>query len=477
MATISVNSGPITFGKKNDQEPERDGANKALRVLVLGNFSGDTPRTLPLEARRHLRLDRDSFDEVFARLGVALATPMGERVRFQSLDELHPDHLYDSLALFARYRSIKKQLRSPSQFASAVSALRETGLIVEPAHQQNRVTQSPVTQSPVVQPENFWDSLLSSQAESTQTIDQLIRQTIAPYLEAKPHPQTEEYLTAVSHAENQLMRQFMHTGAFQQLEASWRSLDLLQRRLDLDHACHLHVLDTNAAELIADIAQAEGDTRRTALHRNFMQSNHQYDVLVLDLPILADDDSLRIFSLAMDIADHIGAVLLAGAAAALAGKQDFSLNADQVLPESIAQTWSQLRQRADAERVFMAAPRYLVRLPFGKKTAVTDTFAFEELPEQGAHAYYLWGNSAFMLLLALAAAWEQGSELRLAACRIDDMPLHAYLDEEGDSAIKPCAEFYLSEAKIQQLEQAGMTVLQSVQNTNSIFIGRWNSLE
>lgn len=473
MATISVNSGPITFGKKNDQEPERGGANKALRVLVLGNFSGDTSRTLPLEARRHLRLDRDSFDEVFARLGVGLATPMGgERVRFQSLDELHPDHLYDSLALFARYRSIKKQLRSPSQFASAVAALRETGLIAEPANQQSSTQRSVAPQE-----ENFWDSLLSNQAESSQTIDQLIRQTIAPYLEAKPHPQTGEYLTAVSQAENQLMRQFMHTGAFQQLEASWRSLDLLQRRLDLDHACHLQVLDTTVAELIADVAQAQGDTRRTALHRNFMQSNHQYDVLVLDLPILADEDSLRIFSLAMDIADHLDAVLLTGATAALAGKQDFSLNADQALSEPIAHTWSQLRQRAGAARVFVAAPRYLVRLPFGKKTAVTDTFAFEELPEQGAHAYYLWGNSAFMLLLALAVTWEQGNELRLEASRIDDMPLHAYLDEEGDSAIKPCAEFYLSEPKIQQLEQAGMTVLQSVQNTNSIVIGRWNSLK
>jgi len=470
MATISVNSGPITFGKKNDQEPERGGSRTALRVLVLGNFSGDTPRTLPLEARRHLRLDRDSFDEVFARLGVRLVTPMGgEPVRFQSLDELHPDHLYDSLALFARYRSLKKQLRSPSQFAKAVEALRESGLIADASPHESTAEVQP--------PGNFWDSLLSNEAASTQTIDQWIRQTIAPFLEAKPHPQTEEYLTAVSQAENQLMRQFMHTGAFQQLEASWRSLDLLQRRVDLDHTCHLHVLDATLAELKADLAQAQGDTRNTALYRNLVQAERPYDVLVLDYPVLANADSLQILSMTMDIADHLGAVMLGGGSSAIAGKQDFSLNADQPLPEPLAQMWERLRSRPAAAGVFIAAPSYLVRLPFGKKTAVTDAFDFEELPEQGAHPYYLWGNGAYLLLLAMITASERGGELHLATCRIDEMPLHAYLDEEGDSAIKPCAEAYLSEPKIQQLEQAGMTVLQSIQNANSILIGRWNSLK
>lgn len=470
MATINVSSGPMSFGKNNHQDPARQGAKDVLRVLVLGNFSGDTDRTLPLEARRHLRLDRDTFDEVFARLGVRLATPLGgEPVRFESLDELHPDHLYDSLALFARYRSIKKQLRSPSQFATAVAALRETGLIAETASESPA---PPQTQG------NFWESLLSSQAAPGATIEQLIRQTIAPYLEAKPHPRTEEYLDAVNQAENQLMRQFMHTGAFQQLEASWRGLDLLQRRLDLDQGCHLFMLDTTGAELHADLKQAQGELARTALHRNFAQSNHSYHVLLLDFPIFADPSSLQILSLAMAMAEQIGAVLLCGGTAALVGKQDFSLNADQPLAEGVSQTWTQLRERPSAAKVFIAAPRYLVRLPFGKKTAVTDNFAFEELPAQGAHNYYLWGNGAYLLLLAMAGAWQQGSgNASFASCRIEEMPLHAYMDEEGDSALKPCAEVYLPEQKVQLLEQAGLMVLESIQNSNSIFVRRWNSLK
>lgn len=470
MATISVNSGPFLFGKKRDANAAPPGPNPTLKVLVLGDFSGDTPRTLPLEARRHLRLDRDSFDEVFARLGVRLAAPLGgEPVRFQSLDELHPDHLYESLGLFARYRGIKKQLRSPAQFAGAVAALRETGLIAAPQPQQATAV-APVQ-------DNLWDSLLSSQEVPSQTIEHLIRQTIAPYLEAKPHPQTAEYLAAVTQAENQLMRQFMHAGAFQQLEASWRSLDLLQRRVDLDRACHLHLLDATVAELHADLAQAEGDFRRTALYRNFTKGNHGYDLVLLDYPIDAEEKSLRLLSAAMDLAEHLGALLLAGGTAALAARQDFFLEQDRPVPEDVQQYWLQLRQRANAAQVFIAAPRYLVRLPFGRKTAATDTFAFEELPEQGAHPYYLWGNGAYLLLLGLLGALEQGGETRLAACRFDNMPLHAYVDEDGDEALKPCAEVYLSEPKIQRLEQAGMTVLQSMQNADSIFLARWNSLQ
>jgi type VI secretion system protein ImpC len=470
MAIISVNSGPVTFGKSQSRESGGGGSNDALRVLILGNFSGDTPRTLPLEARKHLRVDRDSFEEVFARLGVSVQAPQGgDPVRFQSLEELHPDHLYENLSLFGRYRSLKRQLRSPGQFADAVAALREAGLVAS--------TEPKITSAPAELPQqNLWDSLLSSQVASSSAIDQLIRQTVAPYLEAKPHPQTEEYLAAVGQAENQLMRQFMHTGAFQKLEATWRSLDLLQRRVDLDRSCHLFILDASFAELQADLAQAQGDLQNTTLYRNFTRGNHRYDLLLWDHSVENSQESLALLSQVMDLAAQLDAVLLSAGAAELAGKKDFSLDEELPLSEEVASQWQNLRRHPAAANVFLAAPRYLVRLPFGKKTAVTDNFAFEELPEQGAHPFYLWGNGAYLMLLAMLESLERGESI-LGACRIENMPLHVYIDSDGDEAIKPCAEVYLPEPKILLLEQAGMVALQSVQNANSIFIGRWNSLK
>lgn len=462
MAGIRVQSGVMVFGgdKTSPMGYEGGSDEKPLQVLVLGDFAGAAPRTQPLLQRKHLRVDADSFDAVFSRLGVAVKLPFDdEPVRFSCLQDMHPDHLYENVSLFNRYRSLKKQIQSPAQFERAVAALSSEGLVDMPVEQGESVV--PVQA-------NLLDSVLSGSSFSNTASfsDQLIRETIAPYLEPKQHPKVPEYLAAIDLAMAQVMRKIMHAEMFQKLEATWRGLDMLQRRVDLDRKCHLHLLDVPSTEILADFTDAQGDFSASALCRNVSQriaGKSPYDVIVLDDILLADTRISERLTVLGALAECTDALILAG------GDGNF---AERVLGEA-EESWQQLRRSPVADRLFVTCPRALLRLPYGKRTAVIDSFTYEELPEPGAHDYYLWGNGAYLLLMALA----QANSLTLGACHLENLPLHVYRDEDGDEALKPCAEFYLPEARVTALEEAGFTVLQSVQNSNEIMLQRWRSMK
>lgn len=456
MASISVRSGVMVFGDQKNSSSQ-GGSNQPLKALVLGDFAGAAPRSQPLAQRKHLRLDMDTFDEVFARLGVSVKLPFDEDpVRFSSLDDMHPDHLYENISIFNRYRAIKKQLQTPAQFDRAVAQLSSEGLIDVPV-------ENPAQTAPAAEPD-LLDAILSGNvASNTENFaDRLIRQTIAPYLQPKDHPKVPEYVAAVDEAMGQVMRKIMHTDAFQKLESSWRGLDLLRRRLDLDRGLQLWLLDTSAAEIQADLENSGGDISGTSLSQNISAQvgKAPYDIIVFSEVLSADAAGLQQLELLLALAEQTGAVVLAG------GDDKFTEMA------TATDKWAELRQRSGADRVFVSTPRFLLRLPFGKRTASIDSFAFEELPQQGAHEFYLWGSGAYLLLLALS----QAQQAALGACHIENLPLHVYRDEDGDEAIKPCAEAYFTEKQVGELESAGFTVLQSMQNTNSVLIQRWRSL-
>lgn len=457
MASINVRSGVMVFGDQKDLSGQ-GGSNQVLKALVLGDFSGAAPRSQPLAQRKHLRLDMDTFDEVFSRLGVSVKLPFDEEaVRFSSLDDMHPDHLYENIGIFNRYRAIKKQLQSPAQFERAVAQLSSEGLIDAPV-------ENPAQTSSAAEPD-LLDAILSGNvsANTENFADRLIRQTIAPYLQPKDHPKVPEYVAAVDEAMGQVMRKIMHTDAFQKLESGWRGLDFLRRRLDLDRGLQLWLLDTSTAEIQEDLENSGGDISATSLNQNFIAQvgKAPYDVIVFGEILSADTAGLQQLEILLALAEQSGAVILAG------GHNKF---AEMV---TVTDKWPELRQRPGADRVFVSAPRFLLRLPFGKRTASIDSFAFEELPQQGAHEFYLWGSGAYLLLLALS----QAQQAALGACHIENLPLHVYRDEDGDEAIKPCAETYFTEKQVGELENAGFTVLQSMQNTNSLMIQRWRPIK
>src|SRR4030095_12026924 len=93
-----------------------------FRILVLGDWSGDGEKK-DLDDRRPIEIDRDEFDDVFAKLGVALELdfPDGTIIplEFSELDDFHPDAIFQKVPMFSELRDLRKRLKDEESFSSA----------------------------------------------------------------------------------------------------------------------------------------------------------------------------------------------------------------------------------------------------------------------------------------------------------------------------------------------------------------------
>jgi type VI secretion system ImpB/VipA family protein len=101
FGTLPSGRGPI--GAPKPQSP--------YRIGVLADFSGRQNRGVlesseDLAARRLLRVSRDNFDDMMAKLKVQLEVPVGDTgstatLSFASLDDFHPDQIHDRVEQIA----------------------------------------------------------------------------------------------------------------------------------------------------------------------------------------------------------------------------------------------------------------------------------------------------------------------------------------------------------------------------------------
>jgi type VI secretion system protein ImpC len=146
-------------------------------------------------------------------------------------------------------------------------------------------------------------------------------------------------------------------------------------------------------------------------------------------------------------------------------------------PQEPASGWAELRRLPEADAIGLALPRFLLRLPYGKKTSPLESFDFEEFPELPVHQDYLWGNPAFAIALLLAQSFsEAGWEMRPGSVtEIDKVPLHLYR-RDGQSESKPCAEVLLTEDAAERMVEAGLIPLVSFKDRDLVRVVRFQSV-
>lgn len=483
MVGININSGKMQF-EDAGQTPGKT-PNQTLNVLVVGDFSGRESRAVVdaagLEKRKLHRIDKDSFDDVFARLGVSVALPVSEQpVAFTEIEQLHPDYLFHNLELFARYRQILRQLSSPSHYQEAVAALTEQGIVAQ------KTDPSPVADSQATAP-GLLDQMLTSESQS-QAFDvaALIRKTVAPYVEPKADPNAEHYLAAVEAALTATMRELMQASPFKSIEASWRALEQLNRRVDSDRDVHIHLLDCSKSELLADYVAGGQQAANATLGQRLLQQQGvrgatAIDCLLLDMDFAADADDIAVLNYMGELALALNARLIAGANAQLLGQQQFTglMEPAPATAPIFSAPWQQLRQQQFAEDVFLTMPRFLLRLPYGQRSKPIESFAFEELSQPGHEREYLWGNGGYLMVIGWLQTRQRARHRGKTDgtwAYIEHMPIHVYHDSDGDECVMPSTAVYLSTERVAALEQEGLTALQSVKNSDQVFISRWVSL-
>src|SRR5690606_26523115 len=92
-----------------------------------GAWSGDAENG-SLSPVKPIVIDRDNFDDVMAKLGVRADITIGEgdviSLKFNELDDFHPDNIFRQLDVFEKLRGLRKDLNSDETFYRAAREVR-----------------------------------------------------------------------------------------------------------------------------------------------------------------------------------------------------------------------------------------------------------------------------------------------------------------------------------------------------------------
>lgn len=477
-------------------ESERGGVieEPPFRILVLGDWSGAAARK-DLGQRRPIEIDRDNFDEVLGRFAprAELRQPGSSPLTldFSSLDDFHPDRIFERLPIFEKMRDLRSGLLSAGSFNSAAREVRSL-LNIEEESRPAAIDPGPTAASS----ENLLDAILSGSSGSapaprregtSDEIASLISGLVRPHLVAVDENEQSALLAAVDAATSDLMRHVLHDHGFQALEAAWRALYLLVRRTETGTDLKIYIYDVSKDELSADL-KSVGNLTESKLYDvvvrqavempgadpwgivigNYAFAPNKDDVAALMriAKIEASADSPFISHMRPDI---LGIASLAEHPNPSEWK--LSLDTDS------GKLWSALRGIPEAKYLGMTTPRYLARLPYGRESDPLETFSFEEFTGIPEHDKYLWANSCFISALLFAQSFSAfGWQMNQRFIQdVERLPMHTY-EVGNETFFQPCAEVLLTEKACDRLMESGLMSLVSYKNTDHVKLARFQSI-
>jgi type VI secretion system protein ImpC len=440
----------IDVGEEADELP-RPEPDTPFRILVVGDFTGGIGRT-----RKAIAVDRDNFDDVMGRLAPALHMSFGSvevPLTFRELEDFHPDRLFERLPPFQALRSLRRRLADEATFREAAAQM------LPPAPPRR-------TEAANLSGADLLREMLGEAPQATASAparssdwDRMLGEMVSKYTQPKPDPRQPELIAQTDAAISGEMREVLHHPAFQSLEAAWRGLYFLVRRLETGEDLKIYLMDLAPEDLFT--AEGLGALRRVAVYEGTGTIGSSPWALIAGLYSFSGEHEGVLAQIAA-IAQSAGAPFLSGLGPSVVGLKG---------------VFEELRRSMSARWVGLAMPRFLLRLPYGKNTDETETFAFEEMPEASEHERYLWGNPAIACAYLLGESFSRyGWELRPGVLRdIDGLPLHVY-ESDGEKHLKPCAEILLTEEAAGVLIDRGFIPLASLKDTDRVRVVRFQSI-
>jgi type VI secretion system protein ImpC len=505
----------ISFGKLDfnlvasmDETGGRPDPETPFRILILGDFSGRANRGLleprGLARRSPVLVDRDNLDEVMAKLGAEIHLAMGgpDRavvpIRFDELEDFHPDRIFEQLEVFQGLRETRQKLADPRTFASASAELQSWQATAKPAAAPKRPSERPPVASPLsgLTTSGLLDEIIDQSEDrpsearpspGSSEWSAFLQEVVRPHLVPRADPRQAELVAALDASIAELLRTILHHPDFQAIEAAWRGAYFLVSRLETDAQLRLFLLDLSEAELRADLAAAE-DLRSTGTYRLLVEQTVEtpgaepWAVVVGNYTFDRTLEDAGLLGRMAKIARRAGSPFIAAAHSHLAGCESLAETPDPddwrwPAEAKDAQAWEELRRMPEASHLALALPRFLLRLPYGRETEPIARFDLEEMADAFNHEHYLWGNPAFASACLLAQGFSlYGWDLRPGVIKdIQGLPLHVYRVRD-EPRTKPCAEVLLTERAVEIILDRGLMPLLSFRDQDTVRLARFQSL-
>lgn len=436
--------------------------------LILGDFSGrgrdGRAAAEPLAKRRIWRVDRDDLDDVIDRMAPAVSVAIDPdappvALEFHSLDDFHPDRLAHAVPLIRRLRELRTEIAAPGRPSASPRAAAPAQRVDGGGSLLEQIVGG-LPPAPAAPPRPRDD------------LGEFIDRATRAHIVGEPDASERARIARIDDTIAAALRVVLHDSAFQSLEALWRGVDLLTRRVETSESLHVCLVDVTRAELVEAIAggglralletpSADGDGSRWS----FALAAHTFDV---------DDDALvaRLAQLARDA----GVPCIAAADSRMAGVESFAASAD---PDDWStgtdERWEALRRADEARWISLALPRFLARLPYGTNGEPCEVVPFEELDgEPPAHESLLWASSAFLTAMVLARSVADDGPLATQGT-VDGLPFYVRR-VDGEAVALPCAEAFLSQRGVAHLLDLGFTAVASARDADAVRLPRIQSI-
>jgi type VI secretion system protein ImpC len=306
-------------------------------------------------------------------------------------------------------------------------------------------------------------------ADEGDDLHAFIQRAVAPHLVRAPSAEESAARARSDATVDARLRRLLHHPGFQALEASWRAVDFLLRRIG-DAPVQLWLVDLSRAELERDLAPGravEESALFTLLARPQLEGGDTWTLVVADYAFGPSLDDAALLSRIANVARVAGAPWLAAADTDAWGEEDATHPA-----------WEALRRTPDAPMLGLVLPRLLMRLPYGRDGEPCERSTFEEMEDgQVQHESLLWGNGAVAAAALLAESFDaDGWAMRPGTHRVlDALPFHVRR-VDGAAVATPCVELALSERQAARIAERGLMPLAWMKDSDAAQLVRFHSV-
>lgn len=309
---------------------------------------------------------------------------------------------------------------------------------------------------------------------ATRALDRLLGDLLGGG-EGVSHPSLRELRPLIDEIDEEIvhvLRAVLHQAEFRALESSWRGLQFLMRRIDFREGVRIRVIHTQAATAASIVQETVEPLARLS------REEGRVPVIIADFLHRRPAEDLPRLHTWAQAAAATRAPIITGLDPALLGLPSLvdlrgETNIDDLVQGSDALEWRRLGSQESARWLFVAANRFLLRLPYGEHGTPVKGFAFEETPT-GDDPLYLLGNAPWIIAVLVARGFVRDG-WGVSCCgageegTVGDLPLRR-LERRTGEAIQSPLEAPLSENRVLQLSRARIATLSGRRNCDEVFV-------
>jgi type VI secretion system protein ImpC len=478
-----VNFGRIKLGSSRPAQSKAGN----FRIALLGDFSaransGKLDTGAALAGRKPLKVDCDNVDATLKRFGVKLRLPLSTdgaavELTVNSMDDLHPDQLYNNLPIFSELSGLRQRLKTPSMFAKAAKEVQAWAGATAPRPPRLRPRGGAVPVNGKLSDFARLVGAPTAAPKSATPIAELLKQAVGPYVVPAKDPKQDQLVETVDSALSGTMRSVLHHADFQYFEALWRSVDFLVRRLETDEHLQIVLYDVTAEEIAADLSKANG-----------LENSGLYKLLIEQPALDANQGPLAViignyvFEQTPPHAELLGRIAKIAAQSQTAFIAAVGTTCLETKPADlhplVRDAWEDLAKMPESGYTGLVLPRFMLRMPYGERTDPIESFDFEEFTPRAGLNGMLWGNPAVIAGLLLGATFtQQGAKMQPGSVlTLGEMPFYYYTDSDGDQTALPCTERMLSSRMAELVSKYRFMPLLSMKGRPEVRLGGFGSL-